>query len=123
MKRVPVVLLVVLLAFGVVYAQNKNAKPEKAKPVVDCSKTDDAKITADVKARLAAAASLKDLSIDVSTTAAVVTLKGMAKKPTQKGTATRVARAVKCVKSVDNQMTVEGAAEKKPAKAKNSNKM
>ncbi len=94
-----------------------------AAAVAGLDKEVQAKITADVKARLAAAPSLKDLSIDVSTSAAVVTLKGMAKKPTQKGTATRVAKAVKCVKSVDNQMTVEDAAEKKPAKAKNSNKM
>jgi osmotically-inducible protein OsmY len=123
MKRIIISVLVLSLATSLVWAQNKNAKPAKAKAAVDCSKTDDAKITTDVNARLAAAASLKDLAIDVTTSASVVTLKGMAKKPTQKGTATRVAKAVACVKKVDNQMTVEGAAPKKPAKAKNANKM
>ena len=123
MRRVPVFLVVLMLATSVVMAQNKNAKPAKPKPVVDCANADDTKITADVKAKLGAADSLKDLSINVVTSAGVVTLTGIAMKPTQKGTASRVAKAVKCVKKVDNQMTVEGGAPKKPAKTKNSNKM
>lgn len=124
MKRVPVFLAVLMLATSAVWAQNKNEKPAKPKPAaVDCSKVDDAKLTADVKAKLAAAASLKGLTINVATSAGGVTLTGTAMKPTQKGTATRVAKAVKCVTKVDNQMTVEGAAPKTPAKPKNSNKM
>ena len=128
MKRVPIFLVVLvfaaLFATGAVWAQNKNAKPPKPKPAaVDCSKVDDAKLTADVKAKLADAPSLKDLTINVATSAGVVTLTGKAMKPTQKGTATRVAKAVKCVKKVDNQLTVEGAAPKTPAKSKNANKM
>lgn len=120
MKKVPVFLVVLLFATTVIWAQNKNEKPAKAKPAaVDCSKVDDAKLTADVKARLAAAASLNGLTINVATSSGEVTLTGKAMKPTQKGTATRVAKAVKCVKKVDNQMTVEGAA----SKPKNSNKM
>jgi len=115
MKRIPVFLLVLLFATTVIGAQNNGAKSAKAKPAaVDCASVDDAKITADVKARIAAAQSLKDLSINVSTTAGVVTLTGSAMKPTQKGTASRVAKAVKCAKKIDNQMTVEGAATKKP---------
>jgi hypothetical protein len=124
MKRVPVFLAVLMLVTSAVWAQNKNEKPPKPKPAaVDCSKVDDAKLTADVKAKLAAAPSLKNVTINVAINAGAATLTGTAMKPTQKGTATRVARAVKCVKKVDNQMTVEGAAPKKPAKPKNSNKM
>ena len=121
MKRVLVFLTVLVFAAAVVLAQNKNEKPA-AKPKaakVDCSTVTDAKITDDVKARLAAAASLKELTINVATSAGVVTLTGKAMKGTQKGTATRVAKAVPCVKKVDNQITVEGAA----TKPKNSNKM
>ena len=124
MKRIPVFLAVLMLVTSAVCAQNKNEKPPKPKPAaVDCSKVDDAKLTGDVNAKLADAASLKGLTINVATTAGVVTLTGTVMKPTQKGTATRVARAVECVKKVDNQMTVEGAAPKKPTKPKNSNKM
>jgi len=122
MKRVPVFLAVLLLATTAVWAQNKNEKPAKPKPAaVDCSKVDDAKLTADVKGKLGDAPSLKDLTINVTVSAGAVTLTGKAMKPTQKGTATRVAKAVKCVKKVDNQMTVEGAAPK--TKSKNANKM
>ena len=124
MKRIPVFLAVLMLATSAVWAQNNSEKPSKPKPVaVDCSTVDDAKLTADVKARLAAAASLKDLTINVATSSGVVTLTGTAMKPTQKGTASRVAKAVKCAKKIDNQMTVEGVAPKKPTKPKTSTKM
>ena len=120
--RVPVFLVVLMLATSAVWAQNKNEKPAKSRPaVVDCSKVDDAKLTADVNAKLAAAPSLKGLTINVTVSSGAVTLTGKAMKPTQKGTATRVAKAVKCVTKVDNQMTVEGAAPK--PKPKNANKM
>jgi osmotically-inducible protein OsmY len=113
-----------LATSAAVWAQNKNEKPTKPKPAaVDCSKVDDAKLTADVKTKLADAASLKGLTINVAINAGAVTLTGTAMKGTQKGTATRVAKAVKCVTKVDNQMTVEGAAPKAPTKPKNSNKM
>lgn len=110
--RTLVTVLALLLVSTAALAQNmnsgnKNAKPKKPKPAVDCTKVDDAGITADVKARLAKAASLKDLTINVATSAGTVTLTGSAKKSTQKGTATRVAKAAACVKKVDNQMTVE----------------
>jgi osmotically-inducible protein OsmY len=127
MKRILVAVLALMLMSTALAAQNSNAKrtakPKAAK--ADCSKTTDAQITDDVKARLAKAASLKDLSINAAASAGVVTLTGSAKKATQKGTATRVAKAASCVKKVDNQMTVEKsmapAAPKKPKKTANKN--
>jgi osmotically-inducible protein OsmY len=113
MKRFLFIVVALSLLSTAFAAQNNGAKPPaKAKPTVDCTNVSDSKITEDVRAKLAAAKSLADLSIDVATSAGVVTLTGMAKKPTQKGTATRVARAVPCVKKVDNQLTVEAAASK-----------
>ena len=122
MKRIPVVLALVLFATSLLWAQDKAEKPVKAKPeAVDCSTVDDAALTADVKAKIAAAPSLKDATVNVATSAGVVTLTGTAMKPTQKGTASLVAKAVKCVKKVDNRMTIEGSGTKKSAKPKSSN--
>src|SRR5215831_5822446 len=97
MKRIPVVLVLLLCATSVLWAQDKTEKPAKAKPeAVDCSMVDDAALTADVKAKLAAAPSLKDVTVNVATNSGVVTLTGTAMKSTQKGTASLVAKAVKC---------------------------
>ena len=55
MKRILITVLALSLATSLVWAQNKNAKPAKAKPAsVDCSATTDAQITDNVKAKLAA---------------------------------------------------------------------
>ncbi len=124
MKRLLITLLILILASSVVWAQNKNAKPAKAKPAaVDCSTTTDAQITENVKAKFAATASLKDQTIDVATSGGVVTLTGSVKKGNHKGLATLQAKRVPCVKKVDNQITVEGAAPKNTnSKRKTSNK-
>jgi osmotically-inducible protein OsmY len=123
MKRILITVLIVALGAVVISAQNKNSKATKSKaPAADCSTVTDPKITESVKAKLQTP-SLKDLSINVSTSAGAVTLTGSAKTSTQKGTATRQAKRVPCVKSVDNQMTVEGAAPRKPRKSKNANTM
>lgn len=107
MKRILITVLVVMLGTAAVPAQNKNAKPSKAKaPAADCSAVTDARITEDVKAKLQTP-SLKELTINVNTSAGAVTLTGSAKTATQRGTATRQAKRVSCVKSVDNQITVE----------------
>jgi osmotically-inducible protein OsmY len=107
MKRILITVLAVMLGTAAVLAQNKNTKPAKAKaPAADCSAVTDARITEDVKAKLQTP-SLKELTINVNTSAGAVTLTGSAKTATQRGTATRQARRVPCVKSVDNQMTVE----------------
>lgn len=91
------------------------AKTEKT-PAVDCSKVDDATLTANVKDKLAKAPSLKDAAVNVETKGGVVTLTGTVKNASIKGVATRMAKGVACVKSVDNELAIEkGAA---PAKAK-----
>ncbi len=129
MKRSIVILFLSLaLVSGVFAAQNKNAKapakpaPAKAAPV------DDASITAAVKEKLSKSASLKDAGIDATTKDGVVTLTGKVKTGGLKGAATNLAKSVKGVKKVDNQITVEpkpkpAAANKnaKPAKATNKN--
>jgi osmotically-inducible protein OsmY len=120
MKRTLVTVLAIMLGAAALSAQNKNAKPPKTKaPTVDCSTVTDAKIAENVKAKLQTP-SLKDLTINVSTSAGVVTLTGSAKTGTQRGTASRQAKRIPCVKSVDNQMTVEKSTTTAP-KNTNSN--
>ncbi|MFY9557678.1 MAG: BON domain-containing protein [Blastocatellia bacterium] len=120
MKRILITALALFLVSGAVWAQNKNAKPAKAKPVAtDCSSTTDAQITESVKTKLAGTASLKDQAINAATSGGVVTLTGSVKKGNQKGLASMQTKRVSCVKKVDNQITVEGAA---PKKTSNKNK-
>lgn len=108
MKRIMITVLALFLGTSAVWAQNKNVKPAKAKPApADCSATTDAQITDNVKAKLGGTASLKDQTINVATSAGVVTLTGSVKKGIQKGLATRQAQRVPCVKKVENQITVE----------------
>ena len=129
MKRSIVTLfLSVALVSGVFAAQNKNAKPPaKAAPAKAApAPVDDASITAAVKEKLSKAASLKGAGIDAATKDGVVTLTGKVKTGGLKGAATNLAKSVKGVKKVDNQITVEpkpAAANKnaKPAKATNKN--
>jgi osmotically-inducible protein OsmY len=87
---------------------NNPKKPKNAKPAaVDCSRVDDATITSKVKQRLANTASLKDVPIVVETREGAVTLSGTIKSGGLKGVATMQTRRVDCVKSVNNQLTVE----------------
>lgn len=123
MKRILVTALALTFVSSAIWAQNNNAKPTKAKPApADCTKTTDAQITENVKAKFAGTASLKDDTINIATSAGVVTLTGSVKMGNHKGLASLQARRVPCVTKVDNQITVEGAAPKKPVKPKNSNK-
>ena len=128
MKRSIVVLLLSLALISVAFAaQNKNAKaPAKPAPKAAPAPVDDASITAAVKDKLSKTKSLKDAGIDATTKDGVVTLTGKVKTGGLKGAATNVAKSVKGVKKVDNQITVEAkpaAANKnaKPAKATNKN--
>lgn len=120
MKRILITALALTVASCAVWAQDKNTKPGKAKPAaVDCSKTTDAQITENVRAKFAGTATLKDQTINVATSGGLVTLTGSVQKGTSKGLASLQARRVPCVTKVENQITVEGAAPKKPAKPKN----
>ena len=123
MKRILISALALFLTSSAVWAQNKNAKPAKTKPAaVDCATITDAQITESVKARFAATATLKDETINVATSGGVVTLSGSV-KGNHKGLASLQARRVPCVKKVDNQITVEGAAPKNTnSKRKTKNK-
>jgi osmotically-inducible protein OsmY len=109
MRRILVAVLMLMLISGMVFAQNKNtAKPKKPKmPAVDCSTVDDVTLAKNVNDRLAAAPSLKGQAITATADGGVVTLTGKVKTGGNKGTATRVAKAVKCVKSVTNNLEVE----------------
>ena len=68
----------------------------------------DAAITADVKARLIGEPGIRSLSINVDTYNGNVTLKGDVKTAAQRATAERLARKVKGVKSVRNELAVKG---------------
>ncbi len=119
MKRVTVLFLCLLFASSAFAGQASGTgvdpKP-KAKSKVDCSAPDDAKITEDVRAKFAKSASLRDFTINVETKQGEVSIKGTVKTGLQKGSATRMAKAVACVKKVVNQITVEGAGTKKTPK-------
>jgi osmotically-inducible protein OsmY len=82
-------------------------KPAKKPPAVDCSKMTDDQITAAVKDKLAKTPSLKDATINVATSAGVVTLTGKVKTGALKGVATNAAKRVPCVKKVDNKCETE----------------
>lgn len=68
---------------------------------------DDAAITASVSAGLAKDADLSAIKINVDTKAGVVSLKGPAPTVAAKGRAEDIAKAVKGVNSVDNQLEVK----------------
>ena len=109
MKRIAVALVFLLLTGSAFAAQNSNSKPIKSmKPEpADCSKMTDDQISAAVKDRLAKTPSLKDASINASTSAGVVTLTGKVKTGQLKGVATNQAKRVACVKKVENKCETE----------------
>ena len=119
MKRVTILFLCLLFATSAFAGQASSTavdpKP-KAKAKADCTAPDDAKITEGVKAKFAKSASLKDFTINVETRLGEVSITGTVKTGLQKGSATRMARAVACVKKVVNQITVEGAGTKNTPK-------
>lgn len=130
MKRMLITVLALFLATSIAWAQNKNTRPTKtpSAPPADCSSMTDAQITDNVKAKLAATASLNDQTINVATAAGVVTLTGRVKTSASKGVATRMAKSVACVKKVDNKCEAETKtappkSSNKNAKPKSSNKM
>ena len=70
------------------------------------ARTDDARITSEVQAGLMADKDLSAGNIDVATREGVVTLKGSAPSAAAKARAGEIARNVKDVKSVDNQLSL-----------------
>lgn len=70
-------------------------------------KVDDATITAKVNAALAADKDLSAVRIDVDTKNGVVTLTGPAPSPEASAQATKIAKNVKGVTSVENRLTVK----------------
>jgi osmotically-inducible protein OsmY len=70
-------------------------------------KIDDATITSKVNAALAADKDLSAVKIDVDTKDGVVTLTGPAPTPEAAAKATKLAKDVKGVTSVNNQLTVK----------------
>lgn len=125
MRRTLVVLLMLMLTGGAVCAQNTNPAGPKARqpkaPAVDCATVDDAALAKNVNDRLAATPSLKGQAVTATASGGAVTLTGKVKTGANKGTATRVARAVKCVKSLTNNLEVEVKAAV-PNKSKAANK-
>ncbi len=69
---------------------------------------DDTAITTSVKARFVENKSVDASSISVETLNGTVLLSGFAKNVTEKATAESIARGVKGVKSVKNEITVRG---------------
>lgn len=67
----------------------------------------DAAITADVKTRLIAEPGIRSLSINVDTYNQMVVLKGDVRTGAQRATAERLARRVRHVKSVRNELVVK----------------
>ena len=78
---------------------------------------DDASITEDVRARLAANAQTKPFAITVGTTASVVHLAGSVAKPADRDSVERIARDTPGVRAVDNDVRFGGA----PVPAETSN--
>ncbi len=85
---------------------SRPAAANASEPASSASMGSDTRITATVKMGLSADKDLSASSIDVDTQAGVVTLKGNAPTATAKARAGEIARNVRDVKSVDNQLVV-----------------
>lgn len=88
-------------------AMGRAADQTKAMGAAAADKVDDATITTKVNAALAADKDLSAIKIDVDTQNGVVTLSGPAPTATAKQRASELARTVKGVSSVNNQLTVK----------------
>ena len=77
-----------------------------AAPTAAASAANDARITAQVKAGLAAARDLSGARIDVDTRDGVVTLSGPVRSAAVKARASEIARTVQDVRDVNDQLTL-----------------
>lgn len=94
-------------ATGAGAAIDRAADQTKAMGASAADKVDDATITAKVKTAIAADKDLSAIRIDVDTQNGVVTLSGPAPTATAKERASELARTIKGVTSVNNQLTVK----------------
>lgn len=94
-------------AASAVAAANSAADSTRAMGASAGAKVDDAGITAKVNAGLAKDKDLSAIKIDVDTKDGVVTLSGPAPSATAKERASEIARTVKGVSSVNNQLTIK----------------
>lgn len=88
-------------------AAGNAAEETKAMGAAAADKVDDASITAKVNAELATDKDLSAIRIDVDTKGGVVTLSGPAPSATARERASEIARSVKGVTSVNNQLTIK----------------
>ena len=120
MKRLILGVIFCIAMVSIAYGQEVKDRATSVAKEQATVVADDTAITAEVKVKLSKAASLKNANIEVSTTEGVVTLTGTVKSKQAKGAATKIAKAVKGVKSVGNKLTIEKPAKKakKPAEKK-----
>lgn len=86
---------------------DKAAQETRQLGAAAADKIDDATITTKVNASLAADKDLSAIKIDVDTQNGVVTLSGPAPSATARERASEIARSVKGVNSVNNQLTIK----------------
>jgi hyperosmotically inducible protein len=134
MKQLTSTLVLILLLFSAAFAQKAEKAPakekapaaekaEKAKKApAEAAPVDDASLTTAVKEKIGKTPSLKDSEVNVAVKDGVVTLTGKVKTAGAKGVATNVAKSVKGVKKVDNQLAAEAGIKKAPAKEKAAEK-
>jgi len=97
--------------FTQVNAQDSTAAASKSDNQTVAGKADDTWITTKVKSEFATKKSVKGSDISVTTAEGVVTLTGTVATAKEKASATKIAKAVKGVKSVDaSGITVSSAA-------------
>ncbi len=110
-------LLTFFMGIGVLDSQTGSPKSSSRSAKAEAA-TDDATILATLKAKFANAPSMKDAPVDITVKDGVVTLTGKVTNGRQKGTATRMSKAVPGVKSVENKLEVTNAGPVIPTRAK-----
>jgi osmotically-inducible protein OsmY len=112
-----VILLITLLSASTIpaYWGNSQVQEDATKTTAKRAKAssgpalDDAGIIVTIKGKFAKSNLTKDAAIEVDAKDGVVTLRGKVQHGYQKGSATRMAKTVSGVKSVNNLIEVEGA--------------
>lgn len=126
MRKILCFVLILLLvpmglmaSFGVQATGESSAKtPVKKAKAAANTPTDDATIQNTLKEKFAKAPSMKDATVEIAVNEGVVTLTGKVPTGRQKGTATRMAKAVAGVKRVENKLEATNPSPVIPARAK-----